>query len=347
MSGRVALSRRQLGAAAFAGGLAPAVALSGGAWQGVALAAPGLLLVFWLLFRLAPRWAGLGGVRRAALRSGYALWALALLARGLGRCADRLYATSGGGDAARVWLIALAAAPLLYLARGSRAAFFRGAELCYLAAAAAAAVLVCWGAFRVCPAYLARLAPGGLARGALAAVETSGTFLFLLPHMDDAGVDGTARDSAGTRLLPWLAALLAAQAVLCAVTSGVLGPRLSAAVAAPFFKMAACLGRAVRAEGLGSALWLFSDIIWLALLAWSVPGLTKNLRAAWVALGAVGAALGADQVFSERFWGAGTVVLLAAAVIVLASAGENCACPADGGTTSCGVPRGRKKPWKK
>lgn len=347
MSGGAKLSRRQLGVAAFSGGLAPAVAMAGGAWQGIVLAAPGILLAFWLLFRLAPRWENLPGVRGAALRGAYGLWALALFIRGLGRCAARLAVTGGGGDAARVWLIVLTAAPLLYIVRGSRAAFFRGAELCYLAAAAAAAVLVCWGAFRVCPGYLVRLAPGGLGRGALAAVEASGTFLFLLPHMDGAGIDGTARDSAGTRLLPWLAALLAAAAALSAVTSGVLGPRLAAAVSESFFKLAACLGRSVRPEGLASALWLFSDVVCLALLAWSVAGLSKNLRTVWVVLGAAGAAMGADKIFSESVWAAGVVILWVLTAAFLTSSGGNCARPAGGGTTSCGRPGGRKKPWKK
>ena len=175
------LSVRQLSVAALTGALAPAVAGAGYGWQGALLAVPVLLLAGGAMVCLAPRWRALGtssvGNVLAVL---YAAWGVVLLARGLGRCAGRILHTGGGDQAHFPWLVLLLALPLAWVAWGKPAAFFRGAELCYLAAVIAVGALWLWAMFRIQWDYVLKPA-GDLWAGFGAALETGGTFLFLLP----------------------------------------------------------------------------------------------------------------------------------------------------------------------
>lgn len=315
------LSVRQLAVAAFTGGLAPAAAGAGTGWQGALLALPVILLAGWALTALAPRWPALAGRRAGrALGALYALFGALLLARGLARCAGRVLLISGAGEGLRPGVILLLALPLAWMARGRPGAFFRLAEVCYLAMAAAAAALLLWGLTRVERDYLAAPADS-LTAGALAALETGGTFLFALPHL------GRTEPGPGDRrrAMAWLGALGGASVLLAAVTAGVLSPPVAALGSEPFFLMTASLGATVRVEGLASALWLLADLVYLGLLArsWRRAGTEKSwLPPAAVALGAGGACTGVTGLLPEWFWGMGTVILAAAAIGTLLRIGK-------------------------
>ena len=155
------LSVRQLSVTAFTGALSPAVAAAGYGWQGALLAVPVLLLAGWITVSLAPRWAALETTWTGkALAVLYALWGAALLSRGLARCAGRILHTGGGSQSHFPWLVVLLALPLAWVAWGKPAAYFRGAELCYLAALETGAVP---GAVGLCPGAGGR--PVGRLRG--------------------------------------------------------------------------------------------------------------------------------------------------------------------------------------
>jgi len=283
------LSARQLAVCAFTGGLAPAAACAGYGWQGPLLAAPVILLLGWGLAVLAPRWGEIEDKWMGrAVSVLLALAGLALLARGLARCTLRLLRTGGGEEKYAVWLVVLLALPLLWMARGKPAAFFRAVEIFYLAIALTGAALLVWGAFHVEWRYVPLPAPD-LWGGFWAALETGATFLFLLPF-------GSRMDPEGgpARTLAWLAALCAAPVLMALVTVGVLSPAVASGSPEPFFLMTAALGRAVRVEGLASALWLLADLSYLGLLArsWQRTGMGKSwLPCLAVLLGAVGAAV--------------------------------------------------------
>lgn len=314
------LSVRQLAVAAFTGGLSSAAAAAGHGWQGVALALPAVLLAGWAVTALAPRWAGTE--KKAGdwvLRACYGFWGFALLSEGLYRCAGRLGTTGGAGGELLPWLVVLLAAPLAWAVRSSPAAFFRAAEVCYLAVGAVAAALLIWGAARVRWENLVMPAES-LWGGWLGAAETGGTFLFVLPYINKD--NGKERG----RLLGWLAALSAAAVLFAVVTAGVLSPALLPLTEEPFFTMTAVLGRSVRVEGLASALWLLADLVRLGLLArsWHWSGSRKSWGPTAAVIAAGGAAcLGLPGYFSEGVWALGTAALWGITAITLWFKGEN------------------------
>lgn len=303
-----ALSARQLAVCAFVGGLAPAAAGAGCGWQGALLAAPVVLLAGWALTALSPRWSSIENKWTGrTLGVLYALWAGALLSRGLVRCAGRVLAAGGGEGRYAPWLIALLALPLLWMARGKPAAFFRAAEIFYLAVALAGAALLVWSAFKMEWRY-ALLPANDLWGGFWAALETGGTFLFVLPYVN------RVKQSPGNvgRVMSWLAALAAAAVLMSLATAGLLSPAAAARAGEPFFLMTAVLGRGVRVEGLSSALWLLADFACLGLLArsWQRRGTGKSwLPPLAVLAGAACAMLGLPALLPPAAWGIGSAVL--------------------------------------
>ena len=307
------LSLRQLLVTAFTGGLAPAAAAAGRSWQGTLLALPVLLLAGWGLSALAPRCARLEGKPAGrALHILYMVWGAALLSRGLARCAGRVARVGGSEESERVWLVLLLAALLIWAVSGKPAAFFRGAEIFYLGMAAAAAAL---------PEYLAVPAEN-MWSGFLSAMETGGTFLFVLPY-----INRTAADPEGVRRTAgWLGALALITALASLVTAGVLSPAVAAESEEPFFLMTATLGRSARIEGLASALWLLADVTYLGLLAecWNLRESGRSLGPAiCVCVGVVLIFLGVPEGLPAVFWGAGTAAVAAAAALILLLADKN------------------------
>ena len=124
---RELLSARQLCTAALAGGLS---------WAGVQA---GRMDWRWGLAALAAGVAqGPGGKVLTVL---YAGWGVMLLACVLRRAAGRIIQT-GGSEAGWGWILLLLALPLVWIGLGKCAAFFRLAELLWLAIAVIAAVLI-------------------------------------------------------------------------------------------------------------------------------------------------------------------------------------------------------------
>ena len=334
------LSVGQLSRAAFAGALAPAVAGAGCGWRGVLLALPVVLLAGWGLLRLAPRWKGLerGGLGTAA-RVLYGLWAAALLARGLWRCAARLVHTGGLPSGYLPWLIGLLTLFLAWVARGKPAAFFRGAQLCCAAAVATGTALLLWAASRVQWSWAVSGGEEELWGGFACALESGGTFLFLLPY---AGRTEPGRGTGRAPLL-WLLASAAAAGALALVTVGILSPAMAREVQDAFFLMTAALGRTARVEGLVSALWLLPDLVYLGLLArsWQWRGMGSSWQPVWAVLaGAALALLGVVHLTPDWIWAAGTAALAGASALLLWLAGKNSGPLTGGNTASCGSGKG-------
>lgn len=309
-------SVRQLAVTAFAGGLAPAAAGEAYGWQGAALAVPLALLAGWIAIRLAPRWTQVEArLPGHILKVCHGAFGAALLSRGLSRSADRLAHTGGGDEAARLWLILLWAAVLVWMSRGKPAAFFRTAEICCLAMAAVSLAVLVWGVSKVQWRYLA-LPEESLSGGLLAALETAGTFLFAIPYIYKEAV----RPGDGGRAMGWLTALTVGSALLAAVTAGVLSPGVLTLAEEPFFAMTAALGRSVRVDGLVSALWLLSDMIYLGFLSqsWRRAGWERDwLPAAAVILAALGAVFRLPDLLPGAFWGVGMAVLWGISAVIL------------------------------
>lgn len=310
------LSVRQLAVCAFAGGLAPAAAGAGHGWQGALLAVPVILAAGWALISLAPRWKRMEGTWAGrTLSLLYAAWGAVLLGRGLARCAARTVETGGGLERYTPWIVVLVALPLLWMGRGKPAAFFRAAEIFYPAVALVGAAVLVWGGSQVEWRYAALPAPD-LWGGFWSAVEAGGTFLFVLLYINRVQI----RSGDRRRAMGWLAALAAGTVLLALVTVGVLSPRVAAGSGHPFFLMTATLGRAVRVEGLISALWLLADLCCLGLLArsWQRSGTGKSsLPALAVLAGAVLALSDLPETIAPAVWGWGTAALAAVTAVVL------------------------------
>jgi hypothetical protein len=225
----------------------------------------------------------------------------------------------GSEESWRLWCILLLGAFLLWMALGKAGAFFRAAEILYLASAAVGGALLLWGLFRVNWNYVL-LPAADLWGGFWAAIETGGTFLFVLPYMyrTENGL-GDRRRGMG-----WLLALLAASVVMSLVSVGVLSPALADGEDA-FFLMTAALGGAVRVEGLASALWLLPELIYLGLLARGGQELAGGRR--WlppmvVLVGTAAAVFGASVWLPQLFWAAGTALLGAVTGVFLLVSGK-------------------------
>ncbi len=256
------LSGRQLWVAAMTAGLSTAAATAGRAdWRWMLLAVPLGALTFWGLLRLIGTRPLFEGTRGKILRVLYCGWAAALMAKGLERTAGRLQGAAEGQ-----WpigfLMALVAVPLIWMGWGKTAAFFRAAEIFWLAAAVTAGAVLVMGGPRVEWRYL--IAPAAdWGESLLAGAEVLAAAVFILPHIYKvAPAPGDER-----RGLGWLAGLGLLAAALAALTAGVLSPAVAAALDRPFFVTVGLLGDSARLEGLISALWLLPDLTLIGLLS--------------------------------------------------------------------------------
>lgn len=272
------LSARQLWVAVLAGGLSAGAAAAGRAdWRWLLLAAALGVGAGWLLLRRVGR-----APLHPALRALYCAWGTALMADVLSRAADRVQQASGGGENTG-WLLALLALPLVWMGWGKSAAFFRAAEIVWLALLATVAAILLLGLPRV--NWQWAMEPAGGWKSSLTAgglVMSTGLFVLPLLERTEPPPDGAAPG------LAWLGALGLTTAALAALTAGLLSPAVAAELDAPFFAAAGLLGDSARLEGLISALWLLPDLTLAGLLArcWG-----EGRRPALAAAAALGLAL--------------------------------------------------------
>lgn len=290
------LSPRQLWVAVLTGGLSAGAAAAGRAdWRWLLLSAALGIAVGWLLLRRV-------GHRplHPVLKVLYAAWAVVLMADVLSRTADRIQQAAGKEGHAG-WLMVLLALPLVWMGWGKAAAFFRAAEIFWLALLVTAGAVFLLGLPRVDWGWA--MVPGGGWKESLAAGGlTMSTGLFVLPHLYKVE-PGQRQEHQG---LVWLGALGAASAGLALLTAGLLHPHTAARLDAPFFTAAGLLGDSARLEGLISALWLLSDLTlaglmarcWgeerrpalavLAALGLALTGVLERLPQEWLPLGCLG-----------------------------------------------------------
>lgn len=298
------LSGRQLSAAALVGGLSHGAALCGGMdWRWALAAIPVSLLLSWLLLRKAkqgPLFSGAGG---GFLMAAYSGWAVILLAWVMERAAERLEHTNGGqGDA--LWILLLFALPLLRMALGKSAAFFRAVEIFWLAIVVLLAAVALFSVSRIQWKWL--IGPmGDWRQSAVSLTLTLSPVLFTLPYIYK--VEGAFR-------LRWQAALGVAAALLAAVTAGVLSPAVAGQLQTSFFTASGVLGESVRGEGLISALWLLPDLTLAGLLTRVWGGRYGPAAAVGTAL--VLALTGISNFFSPLFLAVGTLILALLTLVI-------------------------------
>ncbi len=304
---RDALSPRQLWVAAVTAGLSPAAALAGGCrWHWVLLWCGAGILLGWLLRKRLSR------PLNRAVNIACALLGPLCAARALSGAARRLELTSGGAGQ-EVWLLLLLAAVLVWLGLGGRGRFFRMAEVLWLAMAVVTAAVFLLALPRL---EWRRVLPAGdgWLSSMLAAGEALTPAALVLPY-----IYGAEPGEAGRRWPGWLWALAGLAAALSLVTRGLLGGAAEL-VEGPFFVAAGLLGRSARLEGLLSALWLMSDLVWagLASQSWRRCRLPAVAAVVAAALGL----FGVPQLLPDFFWPAGGLLLLVLAAVLPAGGGK-------------------------
>lgn len=304
---RDALSPRQLWVAAVTAGLSPAAALAGGCrWHWVLLWCGAGILLGWLLRKRLSR------PLNRAVNIACALLGPLCAARALSGAARRLELTSGGAGQ-EIWLLLLLAAVLAWLGLGGRGRFFRMAEVLWLAMAVVTAAVLLLALPRL---EWRRVLPAGdgWLSSMLAAGEALTPAALVLPY-----IYGAEPGEAGRRWPGWLWALAGLAAALSLVTRGLLGGAAEL-VEGPFFVAAGLLGRSARLEGLLSALWLMSDLVWAGLACQSWRRCRLPAVAAVVA--AALSLFGVPQLLPEFFWPAGGLLLLVLAAALPAGGGK-------------------------
>lgn len=269
------LSPRQLAVAVMTSGLSAGAAAAGRAdWRWMLVSVPIGMLVGWALLRRVGR-----RPLHPALNALYGVWAAVLMADVLRRAAGRVQAASGGRESAG-WLLALLALPLIWMGWGKAAAFFRAAEIFWLAALVTVGAILLLGLPRVEWRWAMEPA-GSWWESMLTGINVLSAGLFVLPHLYK-----VEEEPGGTRRgLVWLGALGLVSSALAALTAGLLSPAVAAQLDAPFFAAAGLLGDSARLEGLVSALWLLPDLTLAGLLAHTWGERRRPALAAAVALG--------------------------------------------------------------
>lgn len=253
------LSGRQLGVAAFLGGLSRAGAAVGD-WRWMAVCSLPMLLLVRLCLKKG-RQGVLRGRRGAVCAGVWCACSAVLLSSLLDTVSDRM-ARINGDPADRVWILLLLSVPLLRMAWGRSAPFYRAAELLWLAAPVLLAGLALFALPHADPGWAA----GGTGEVLPSAAETVlvlSPVLFTVPYIYK--VEGTP--SSG-----WLWGAAGTAAVLSVLTVGLLGPALAVYLPHALFVAAGAPGSGVRAEGLISVLWLLPDLILAGLLSRSWGG---------------------------------------------------------------------------
>jgi len=290
-----ALSGRQLAVASVVSGLSAGAAAAGRVdWLWLLLWCAAAAGAIWLAqWRLKGR-----SLRRSPLlRLLYPLWGSLLAAQALGRTTARIELTSGGSGP--VWLLLLLLIPLLWIAWGKPAPFFRMAEILWLAMAVTLALVLAFGLARMEWRY-AVPKTAGAAAAAPAAMEILSPALFALPYIYN-NVEEGERCGFG-----WLGGLSLLCGGMCLVTTGFLGDA-ARGVSQPFFAAAGLLGKSARCEGLLSVLWLLPDLTLVSLLC--RPWGDRRWPAAGVLLAAGLSLAGVADGIPREFFSAGSALL--------------------------------------
>lgn len=280
-------------------------------WLAPVLAAPALLAVSWLLWRVTGRGEQglatalcrlLGGGAGRLLTIIYIMWALLAGAARLRLSAQRLMVTAqwGGG----LWLFLPVIAFMVgWMAWGKLAAFARTAVLFRRGLLLTLGSVVVLTALQIRTENLLPLWLGDLASAGEAAVPTLGVLCvgvygaFLLD-----GVDGAKGD--GGRWTAHALGFCGVLALFLLAILGNLGSFLTAELEDPFITLSKNVGvegAFQRVESLVSALWLLADLTLLTMLVWACR---RGLDTVWPAIGGVKGAAGAAAVILA---GAGTV----------------------------------------
>lgn len=290
------VSLRQLLSLLFAALLAPAIgvlpartaALAGEAgWLSALAALPALLAVLWALHALlapAGEGAGLAQVTQRVLGRPLGRlvlllclgWGLLLLAANARLFSLRFLSTSYSNSPAGLFLAVLLALAL-WLAWKPVRVLARAGEIFRLALAVGLAFSLALGAFQIEPRHVlpiwAEDVPG-LLSAALPVLGLLGYGLFAA----FLGGNVTRTENDRRRLLVWGTVFCLVLTALQLVCQGNFGPTLTAQADTPFFLMVKGIGiegTFQRVESLIIALWVFSDLALLALLASSCAALAQ------------------------------------------------------------------------
>lgn len=281
---------RQLWVAVFVALLAPTSALPGmlarggalGWLLGPLLTLPPALLVVWRLKCLGPKgliaaWRGRLGWLGRGILSLYYIWILALSALTAGGCVDRLNRTDYAWMPS--WLLALALAGMTaYLVWNGRGAFFRAAEIFYLALLAVLALFFVLGAAEVKAENLLPSKGVELKGAAESVLSISGA---LSVGVLAAFFPRRGSEPGRSPGWKWLVGWCVTAAALALLVIGALGPKLAAQAPLPFFLALQGLGFSggfQRLEALGTAAWVLSDLALLGLTALAGREITGGRR---------------------------------------------------------------------
>lgn len=292
------VSLRQLLALLFAGLLSPAVAAlpgetaaaaGSGAWLAPLFALPVILAVCWVvwaIFRMLPGDAGLAEALEAAfgavagrIATGvYLLWCLFILVYQARLYGQRLI-VAGYREASFGFFLAALLGLALWLGLGKLAAFARAGEIFCMALLAALLGAVFFSIYNVKITYVLPLwvedAPG-------IAASAVPVFRVLSYAVFAAFLGGrvTRRASDVRRSVRWTIAFCAVIMLLLLTILGQFGPKLTAVMEAPFFKMVEGIGirgAFQRLEAVAAALWALSDLTLIGLLLFSCRFMLASL----------------------------------------------------------------------
>ena len=292
------ISLRQLLALLFAALLAPAIgvlpsqtaALAGEAgWLSALAALPGLLGLCWVLFALlrpAGEGAGLAQVTETVLGRGlgkgvlllYLLWGLLLLSANARLFALRFLSTSYRNAPLGLFLLTLLGLTL-WLVRKPVRVLARTGEVFYLALAIGLGFSLILGVLQVEPRHILPLWTEDLPGVLSAAVPVLGLFGYVV-FAAFLGGNVTRGEGDRRRALWWAAAFCLVLTALQLVCLGNFGPGLTARMDTPFFMMVKGIGiegTFQRVESVIIALWVFSDLALLNLLAGSCSVLAQSV----------------------------------------------------------------------
>lgn len=294
------ISVRQLCVACFTGLLSLSAAAAGIDWRGALLAVPVVVLAVWAAAAATRRTGGLlcagRGWWRKPLAILYVIWGVFAAGTVLALCGRRLgVSTEGDG---LLWMTALAAVPVLWLAASKAEAFARAAEIFYLIMLAVAAGVALLGVRQVEWRYV--WAAGENLWTSLFTAAGLGCMSIYAVLLWNGKSEGETR-----RWLGWCGGAAVILALLSALAVGCLSPALAEQVERPFFLMAVGLGRTARTEALVATLWLTADVTMAGLLLHAGRGLWRDVlalpgerSAGWLlTLAALALAL-----YEERFW---------------------------------------------
>ena len=292
------ISLRQLLALLFAALLAPAIgvlpsqtaALAGEAgWLSALAALPVLLGLCWVLFALlrpAGEGAGLAQVTETVLGRGlgkgvlllYLLWGLLLLSANARLFALRFLSTSYRNAPLGLFLLILLGLTL-WLVRKPVRVLARTGEVFYLALAIGLGFSLILGVLQVEPRHILPLWTEDLPGVLSAAVPVLGLFGYVV-FAAFLGGNVTRGEGDRRRALWWAAAFCLVLTALQLVCLGNFGPGLTARMDTPFFMMVKGIGiegTFQRVESVIIALWVFSDLALLNLLAGSCSVLAQSV----------------------------------------------------------------------